>query len=260
MEYEYQQKISLDQIDDPALAMRSEVHDENIEELMADMANVGLIQPIVVRPKNGRYEIIAGHRRTTAARRLGWALIEAKVQDATDDEALQMRAIENLSRRDVDPVDEALYVADIMRMRSIDAGAVAALLHRSVEWVRVRLSVFGMPDYMQEHLKYRRISLAAAIELAKIENDADRRYYTNYAAVGGVTASQAKRWALELNSRIPPSDGSHTDIVDELANMQQVEKTVQCAICGGTLPLVDADTVWVHRRCPTPDEATRVQQ
>lgn len=251
MEYTQQQKISLDQIDDPALAMRTDVGDEGIDELQSDMAEVGLIEPIVVRPKNGRYEIIAGHRRTTAARRLGWALIEAKVIEADDAEALRMRAIENLSRRDVDPVDEALYVAEVCNTQKLDDVQAAKLLHRSVDWVRTRLAVFGMPDYMQEHLKYRHISLGAALELAQIENETDRRYYVNYASVNGCTVSQARRWALELNSRPVYGEAARVEVVDEVGEVQHVDKVVACAACGGSLPLIEADSVWVHRRCPS---------
>lgn len=266
------QHISLDLVDDPKIAMRSDVDADDIDELKASMAKDGLLQPIVVRKTHNekncppgtpvlhdikhsalpcvRYEVIAGHRRTRAARLLNWAMIEAKVIDADDSRILGLRLTENLQRHDVDPVDEACFIAESMREYKIEAPQIAEMLGRSLQWVTDRLEVFAMPEYLQTPLKHKRISLGAALWLGRIEHEATRRQYTTWAATNGVSVAGAKQWYENLkatNFILPATD---VPIRDEGGNIQQVRKSVVCAACKGDVFLDEADTVWVHRVCP----------
>lgn len=245
--------IPLDLIDDPRIAMRTTTKDDSIDELMEDMRSVGLIQAIVVRRAGDRYELIAGHRRTTAARLLGWATIKADVVEADDDKALAMRTIENLSRRDVDPVDEAVYIAEIRERTHKDARAIAESIHRSVEWVEARLAVFDMPDYLQTHLKNRKLSLGAALELSQIESENTRRYYSNYAALNGVSVATARQWRITVNAQKPLSDEERSQIIAQNPQYTEERKVVQCARCAKPCYLDRAVSVFVHPSDCSPD-------
>ncbi len=240
-------KISLDLIDDPQVAMRSDTDDDSINELMSDMREVGLIQPITIRPRGGRYEIIAGHRRTRAAQLLGWSEIEAKIVDVDDDTAFTMRVIENISRKDVDPVDEACFIGEIMSKHKKSVDDMAHLLKRSRTWVEQRLDVFGMPAYLQEHLKYKKISLGVALSLNKILDEKDKRYYSDYAATQGAGIAAANRWVLELNSRKNITDEVREQIIVDGQQVEYNRKQVVCARCGKPVFLDESDMVWVHR-------------
>lgn len=242
-------KISLDLIDDPKLAMRSDVRKSNLEELAADMKAVGLIEPIVVRQNGKRYEIIAGHRRTQAARYLNWGMIEAKIVEVDDEKALSMRLIENSSREDVDPVDESLFIMDIMEHHKKSIDDICQMMKRSKAWVVSRLEVSQMPDYMQDYLQKKMLSLAAAIELNKIENEKDKRYYTNYAAVQGSKVNTVKQWRATLMSKTGLSDGE--SVILDVAN-QEVEykrQQVVCEKCGKPVYLDEARMVYIHENC-----------
>jgi len=238
--------LSLDLIDNPKLAMRSNTTGENIEELMADMKAVGLIEPIVVRPVGDRYEIIAGHRRTTAGKLLNWGTIESKIVQADDDKAFQMRLIENVSRVDVNPVDEAEYIGEIMNKHELDTERISSLLHRSRSWVEERLEVFSMEDQLKEYLRHKRISLGASLWLNRIEDEKDRRYYINYASQKGVSVAGAKEWCKSLNGRINLSEGQKIEIAEKGVQMTYNRKLVSCARCNGSLYLDRAESVWVH--------------
>jgi ParB family chromosome partitioning protein len=115
-------------IDEPALA-----------ELAQSMEASGLLQPVVVRPQGGAYELIAGERRWRAAQRLGWSKIPAVVKDVDDRTLLTLALIENLQRDDLSPIDEAagyqrlgeefqLGHAEIARVVGRDRSTVANLL------------------------------------------------------------------------------------------------------------------------------------
>ncbi|HRY62513.1 MAG TPA: ParB/RepB/Spo0J family partition protein [Candidatus Paceibacterota bacterium] len=241
--------ISLDLIDDPKLAMRSDVDSDDIEELCSSMREIGLVEPIVVRPNGERYEVIAGHRRTRAARILGWPVILAVIKQADDNDTLAMRLAENLSRHNVDPVDEACFIGEIMKTYSFTANDVAEKLKRRLEWVEERLEVFQMPQYMQQHLKLKKYPLGAALWISRIENEATKNYYANWAAINGVSVAGAKQWHDNLKATNFNVDLTSVEIKDEGGQVQQVVKMIKCAACHEDCELSKADSVWVHPTC-----------
>ncbi len=246
--------IPIDSIDDPTIAMRENVHDDEIENLMSDMKKVGLIEPIVVRPVGARYEIIAGHRRTTAARLLGWAHIEAKITDVNDDTAFTMRAMENLSRHDVDPVSEAVFVGTLMTKQNKSEADIAEIFNRSLQWVKQRLEVFSMPEYLQNYLRQKRISLGSALVLNTITDEQKKKSAVDFAALNGVSVAQANRWALDLNAESGTLNMSTEQVLNQETNTQQTVTKVACKRCGNLGILYEMDLVYVHRGdCPSED-------
>ncbi len=118
---------------------RTRMDETALAELTASMEASGLLQPVVVRPRNGVYELIAGERRWRAAERLGWAKIPAVVRDVDDQTLLTLALVENLQRNDLSPIDEAtgykrlgeefqLPHAEIARMVGRNRSTIANLL------------------------------------------------------------------------------------------------------------------------------------
>ena len=101
------QQISLAHIVPSPLQPRREFQREALEELVDSIRQRGIIQPLIVRPVNGRFELIAGERRWRAAKEVGLAEAPAIVRHATDLEVLELSLIENLQRADLNPIEEA---------------------------------------------------------------------------------------------------------------------------------------------------------
>ena len=101
------QLISLANIVPSPLQPRREFQREALEELVDSIRQRGIIQPLIVRPVNGRFELIAGERRWRAAKEVGLAEAPAIVRHATDLEVLELSLIENLQRADLNPIEEA---------------------------------------------------------------------------------------------------------------------------------------------------------
>ena len=101
------QQISLAHIVPSPLQPRREFQREALEELVDSIRQRGIIQPLIVRPVNGRFELIAGERRWRAAKEVGLAEAPAIVRQATDLEVLELSLIENLQRADLNPIEEA---------------------------------------------------------------------------------------------------------------------------------------------------------
>ena len=79
----------------------------NIKELMASVKEKGILEPLLVRPKGEKYEIIAGERRCMAAKNIGLKVVPCIEMDVEDNEALELALIENLQRKDLDIFEEA---------------------------------------------------------------------------------------------------------------------------------------------------------
>ena len=244
--------ISIDLIDDPKIAMRSDVDDDGIDELRASIKAHGLLQPITVRPVGPRFEVIAGHRRFRAHQLGGFAVIACIVREASDEETTVLKMHENLLRRDVNVVDEACFIGEITTTMSITGAELAGKIGRSVGYIEARLEVFHMPEYMQDHLRWNRYPLGTAIWLNKIKNESQKKYYAEYAALSGCAVGQAQRWVVACNS-IP-------DLTPEQAEAMRLaggdptgaEKWVACAKCPLPIKLTDAMYAYTHFVCPSP--------
>jgi ParB family chromosome partitioning protein len=99
--------VSLTSITPSPLQPRKEFARDALQELVDSIRQHGIIQPLIVRPHNGRHELIAGERRWRAAQEAGLLEVPVVIRDATDLEVLEISLIENLQRADLNPIEEA---------------------------------------------------------------------------------------------------------------------------------------------------------
>jgi ParB family chromosome partitioning protein len=138
---------------DPAQP-RKTFEETSLAELAASIAEHGLLQPIVVRPNvNGGYTIIAGERRWRACRIAGLTDVPVIVKDVTDEQAMELALIENLQREDLDPVEEACGIKDLMERYGLTQEQAARQLGKSRSALANSLRLLGLPPKALELLK-----------------------------------------------------------------------------------------------------------
>lgn len=104
---------------------------QKLQELSNSIKQHGILEPLLTRPLNGQYELVAGERRYRAAKQAGLTQIPIVVKQLTDQEALQLALIENLQREDLNPVEETQGILDLLAAQlNITADDVISLLHR----------------------------------------------------------------------------------------------------------------------------------
>src|SRR6476646_7357847 len=101
------QQVSLTNIVPSPLQPRREFERGALDELIDSIRQRGIIQPLIVRPREGQFELIAGERRWRAAKEVGLAEAPVIVRQATDLEVLELSLIENLQRAELNPIEEA---------------------------------------------------------------------------------------------------------------------------------------------------------
>jgi ParB family chromosome partitioning protein len=136
----------------------------DVEQLAESIQAHGLLQPVVVRPLGDRYELIAGHRRLEALRRLGWKLVPVVVRPTDVDSAYLLTLVENLQRADLQPREEAAALETLVRERGWTTRQVAAAINRSQAYVSKRLRVFDDP-LLAPAVLANQLSVSAAEEL-----------------------------------------------------------------------------------------------
>jgi ParB family chromosome partitioning protein len=99
--------LPISEIDPNPYQTRTTFDEQALNELAASILVNGIVQPIVVRPNNGRYQLIAGERRWRASQKLGREIIPAVIKQVSNEQAMEMTIVENLQREGLNPMEEA---------------------------------------------------------------------------------------------------------------------------------------------------------
>lgn len=133
---------------------RKTFDDETLAELSASIAEHGLLQPIAVRPRaSGGYLIVAGERRWRASRMAGLTEVPVIVKDVTDEQAMELALVENLQREDLDPVEEAAGIRELMDRYGLTQEQAARKLGKSRSALANILRLLSLPESVLELLK-----------------------------------------------------------------------------------------------------------
>ena len=109
--------INLDEIRSNPYQPRKTFNEDSLKELAASIKEYGVVQPVIVKKSIKGYELIAGERRCKASKMAGLKEIPAIIKDFTDQEMMEIALIENIQREDLNPIDEAKSVMNIIKIR-----------------------------------------------------------------------------------------------------------------------------------------------
>jgi ParB family transcriptional regulator, chromosome partitioning protein len=151
---------------------RTHIDEEALSELTASIDASGLLQPIVVRPKGGSYELIAGERRWRAVQRLGWEKVPAVIKEVDDQTLLTLALIENLQRNNLSAIDEAVGYRRLMEEFTVPQAEVARLVGRNRSTVANLLRLLKLPKDVQTLVHEGKLSEGHARALLALEDDA----------------------------------------------------------------------------------------
>lgn len=206
-------KVPLDTIDLDRALLRRELDPEQLRSLAEDLLANGLLHPLPVREKpNGRWSLVAGRRRLTAAKMLGWTEIDVHVTSGSA--SIEIPALaENLKRASLSPLEEAEAVALLYNERGLSIRDIAAQTGHGHSWVQDRLAVAALPPNFQDALHHKYISISAALLFQEIGDVEYRDYLLHVAKTNGATIHQVQAWVADWNVRkaliaSPNADGT----------------------------------------------------
>jgi len=138
--------------------------------LKSSIREHGLLQPIIIRPLDHGFEIVAGHRRFTACRSLRWRFIPSKIRDLSDKQAYEIQLTENIQRKSMAPIEEA--EAYQKYVNEYGWGGVSELgkkIGKSEEYVSHRMQLLKLPDDVREKIVQNDLNVSQALELTNID-------------------------------------------------------------------------------------------
>jgi ParB family chromosome partitioning protein len=177
---------------------RSVMSDDDLAELASSLEEHGLVQPIVVRSQGDRYQLIAGQRRLAAARRLDWETVPVRVLEVDDRQMSEIAIVENLQRRDLDPLEKASsfkqYLStwggtqeELAKRLSVDRSTVANLIR-----------LLELPATVQQNLRDGAISMGHARALLPLGDEHEQTLLVNRVVAEGLSVRAVESEVKEI--------------------------------------------------------------
>lgn len=177
---------------------RTAMDEAHIAELADSIRKVGVLQPIVVRPHAGEYQIIAGERRWRAAKAAGLEKVPVRVMMCSETEALALALIENLQREDLNPVEEAKGYRRLIDEYHMTQSELADRVSKSRSAVTNTLRLLDLPDDILELLYNNQISAGHARAILSVPDDERRRTLARKCLDEGLSVREAESLAKLL--------------------------------------------------------------
>lgn len=188
--------IRLDRIKESPSNPRKNFDLQELAELAKSIAEHGVLQPIVVRPRgSGAYEIVVGHRRFRATKLTAQPTIPAIIRELEDGEVLELQIIENNQRQDIDPLEEADAICELMSKHGRELADIAAKLGRPEQYVRRRLKLTGLVPELRQLLETERIGLGSAEALASLPTEMQEELSQNTLSPDTAYDGQPETWS-----------------------------------------------------------------
>ena len=168
-------EINLDEIRSNPYQPRKTFNEESLNELSESLKEHGLLQPIIVKKSIKGYELIAGERRTKAARLAGFKTIPAIIKDFDDTQMMELALVENIQRENLNPIDEAMAYENIIKLSKMTQDEFAKKFGKSRSHVTNMLGLLKLPERTKKYVENGKISMGHARSLSKI-SDIDKIY------------------------------------------------------------------------------------
>jgi ParB family chromosome partitioning protein len=168
-------EIDIDQLVPNPRQPRVHIDEHRLEELAQSIRSHGVIQPILVRPVDGRYEIVAGERRWRAAQRAGLLKVPVAIRDVPDANLLQVALIENIQREDLNPIEEAQAYRRLVDDHQMSQESIGTAVGKDRATVANYLRLLRLPVEVRNDLASASLSMGHARALLALPDDAAQR-------------------------------------------------------------------------------------
>jgi len=183
---------------------RQDAVDARLDELAQSIRSNGLIQPIVVRPREGgTFEIVAGERRWRAAQRAGLLRVPVVVRDVPDEKLLEVALIENIQREDLNPIDEALAYQKLIDDFHLTQDDMAAAVGKDRSSIANYLRLLRLPDDVRAHVAGGALSMGHARALLGLDDESELRRLARQAIDEGLSVREIEARVRDRTTERP---------------------------------------------------------
>jgi ParB family chromosome partitioning protein len=189
-------EVDIDRISPNPHQPRFRLDEAALEELAASIRENGVLQPILIRPVPGGYQLVAGERRLAAAQRAGLLRVPAVIREVPDERMLELALVENIQREQLNPIEEAQAYQHLAESLGVTQEALAARLGRERSTIANSVRLLKLPDQVRDLVASGKLSpgharalLASGVQAAEMTRIAARMIEQ------GWSVRDAERWA-----------------------------------------------------------------
>lgn len=179
---------------------RKSFNEEKLEELAASIIENGLIQPVILRKADKGYEIVAGERRWRACRKAGLKEIPCIIREFTDEQNMLIAIIENMQREDLNPIEEAEGLNQMIVNFGMTQEQVSKSVGKSRPYITNALRLLKLPSEIREMLLANQLSAGHARAIAGISDTEKQIQLAEYAIKEGLSVREIEKIIKEENA------------------------------------------------------------
>ena len=207
--------LRIDKIQSNPRQPREHFDPATLQELTASIRKSGVVQPILVRPRNEGYEIVCGERRFRAAKDAGLLEIPAVIRAMNDEEALKCSIVENVQRSDLNPIEEALAYQRLLDEFKMTQEDVAEVVGRDRSTVANTIRLLTLPKRIQEELIRGRLTMGHARAILAKPTEKERLELCEKILSSSLSVREAERISRRSVAR-PSVDETVRHVEEEL--------------------------------------------
>ncbi|MGB8657311.1 MAG: ParB/RepB/Spo0J family partition protein [Candidatus Zixiibacteriota bacterium] len=206
--------LAIDRIKSNPYQPRTKMDQEKLEELTSSIREKGIIQPVVVRQVGEEFELVAGERRLTAAKKLGWERISAViVGKLSKEEMLELSLIENLQREDLNPIDTAKGYKRLLEECALPQEQLARKIGKDRSTVANTLRLLHLPEEVQKSVSEGELSEGHARAILPLPDEREQVAMSRRVIKEGLSVRQIeqlvygkkKAYSVRPRSKTPPA-------------------------------------------------------
>jgi len=216
-------EIDIDLIEPNPQQPRTRFAETGLEELAASIRANGIVQPIVVRPLGGRYQIVAGERRWRAAQRAGIRRMPAVVREIPDEKLLELALVENIQRQELNPIEEAEAYRKLIEHIGLTQEQVAERVGKERTLITTVMRLLKLPNDVQRHVVEGRLSLSHGRALLMTDDPKVQRVVAQRAVDQDLSVRETERAVKRSGSERENTAAAKKSIVLKDANVRAAE-------------------------------------
>ncbi len=216
--------ISIEKIVPNPYQPRLEFNSDALFELSQSIRENGLLQPITVRMKDNRYEIIAGERRYRAMQLAGIVDVPCLVMDADEMQMAELALVENIQRENLSAIEEAKAYLQILKVSGCTQSELAMKMGKSQSSIANKLRLLNLDEEVQNAVSNRLISERHARALIGLENQSE---YLDKIVKKGLTVAQTEKMVKEKDKKKSRVKGFARDIRLAVNTVKQAYQMIQ---------------------------------
>jgi ParB family chromosome partitioning protein len=221
---------------------RAKIEDAEIQELIASIKEKGVIEPLIVKRTGKNYVLAAGERRLRAARRAGLKEVPVIIRDLSEQELLEIGLIENLHRKDLNPIEEATAYDELNQKYELTHDQIAQLVGKERSTVTNTVRLLSLPEKVKKHIRSGKLNQGHARALLSLDDDMKMIQVAERIVKQGLTVRATENLVKRLRKkpRIFPQKDKGANLIileDELSKLLHTKVTLDWKKNRGTVTI-----------------------